>query len=253
MPQRLESYVICGTPRSGSTLLCKMLAATGVAGRPGSFFREPDVEHWADRWDVAHPDGTATAEFNRQYIAAMLRGGRAGTDIFGLRIMWGSVASAASRFDAAFGNGADITERFDTAFGRPLYIHLSRNDKLAQAISLLRAEQSGLWHLAADGSVLEGEAIQAPVTYDEARIAALVEERTSDDAAWTGFFVDRGIEPLRLTYESISANPPAALAEVLAALGLDPAITATVAVPTAKIADATSTAWAERYRAGRPS
>jgi LPS sulfotransferase NodH len=33
-----SSYLICATPRSGSTLLCAVLGATGVAGRPAEYF-----------------------------------------------------------------------------------------------------------------------------------------------------------------------------------------------------------------------
>ena len=32
------SYLVCATPRSGSTLLCEGLKATGVAGRPEEYF-----------------------------------------------------------------------------------------------------------------------------------------------------------------------------------------------------------------------
>ena len=32
------SYLVCATERSGSTLLCELLGATGVAGRPEEFF-----------------------------------------------------------------------------------------------------------------------------------------------------------------------------------------------------------------------
>jgi LPS sulfotransferase NodH len=244
----MTSYIICGTPRSGSTLLCKMLASAR-AGKPGSFFREPDIAEWADRWQVAHPDGTETAVFDRTYLAAMLAGGRGGTDIFGLRIMWGSVATAAIRFDRAHGGSVDIAQRFQTMLGEtPLYIHLSRTDKVAQAISLYRAEQSGLWHLAADGSVIEGETSPQPVTYNAHRIAQIVTERTSDDEAWNRFFADRGLKPVRLTYEAISADPRAALGLVLSALGLDPTIATAIAVPTAKIGDQTNADWAERFR-----
>jgi LPS sulfotransferase NodH len=35
------------------------------------------------------------------------------------------------------------------------FIHLTRADKLEQAISLIKARQSGFWHLATDGSELE--------------------------------------------------------------------------------------------------
>jgi LPS sulfotransferase NodH len=37
MPTPLSPYPICTTPRSGSTLLSELLAATGVAGRPKEF------------------------------------------------------------------------------------------------------------------------------------------------------------------------------------------------------------------------
>src|SRR4051794_16615313 len=36
----LLSYLVCATERSGSTLLCELLAGTGVAGRPEEFFED---------------------------------------------------------------------------------------------------------------------------------------------------------------------------------------------------------------------
>ena len=35
-PER--SYLVCATPRSGSTLVCHALEETGVAGRPEEYF-----------------------------------------------------------------------------------------------------------------------------------------------------------------------------------------------------------------------
>ena len=43
---KYDSYVICTSPRSGSTLLCNLLRATGVAGNPGSHFHDPSVSAW---------------------------------------------------------------------------------------------------------------------------------------------------------------------------------------------------------------
>jgi LPS sulfotransferase NodH len=37
-PDTESSYLVCGTPRSGTSLLCRLLAATGVAGRPEEYF-----------------------------------------------------------------------------------------------------------------------------------------------------------------------------------------------------------------------
>jgi LPS sulfotransferase NodH len=248
MTSPLASYVLCATPRSGSTLLCEMLAATGVAGRPNSYFGAEYIEVWADDWGVPHPQGIEDAGFDRAYLAAMRREGSAGTGVFGLRLMWASVAEASRRLSRALGTERGLAQSLEAAFGPVLYVHVSRDDKVAQAISRLRAEQSGLWHLAADGSVLEGTASPRPVAYDEARIAELVAELESDEAAWRAFFAGRGITPLRLVYEEVAADPTAALVRILVALGLDPDPARRTPVQTAKIADEESRMWAERFR-----
>ena len=46
------SYLVCASPRSGTELLCRGLAATGVAGRPQEYFlaedpaKLPDWRFW---------------------------------------------------------------------------------------------------------------------------------------------------------------------------------------------------------------
>lgn len=248
MHPAFTSYILCGTPRSGSTLLCEMLGATGVAGRPNSYFRQQDIAYWADKWGVPHPDGIDTTDFERAYLSAMLREGSAGTGVFGVRIMWGSVADASARLGRVYGHGTDMPAQFERAFGPTLYVHISRLDKVAQAISRLRAEQSGVWHLAADGTVLEGTASAQPVSYDAGRIAELVGELKSDDDAWDRFFSGHRIEPLRLTYETMTADSQAALGRILAALGHDPEIAHGIPVKTAKMGDGESREWAARFR-----
>jgi LPS sulfotransferase NodH len=63
-----SSYLLCGTPRTGSTFLCSLLASTGVAGRPESFFREPDERWWAERLGVAGADFAWSDWFDRQGV-----------------------------------------------------------------------------------------------------------------------------------------------------------------------------------------
>jgi LPS sulfotransferase NodH len=246
--RRFASYILCGTPRSGSTLLCGMLAATGVAGRPNSYFREQNILDWARDWGVQPPKGPADVDFDRSYIAAMLREGSAGTGVFGLRLMWGSLGEAAERLSRIRGTPADAATLFEEAFGPTLYIHLSRLDKVSQAVSLVRAEQSGLWHISGNGTVLEGAASPQPLSYDADRIDAVLTELEADDAAWADFFATRQAEPLKLTYETVTAAPQLALAYILSALGRNPEIAKAIDAGTAKMADATSIAWVERFR-----
>lgn len=247
MTKTPRAYIICGTPRSGSTLICEMLHRSGVAGRPNSYFREVDIAYWAGEWGVSLAGGTDAPAFDRAYLAAMREAGAAGTEIFGLRLMYPSLADAGRRLERALGGPGDVALRLKEAFGPLLYIHLSRGDKLGQAVSLVRAEQTGLWHLNADGSVLEGSEERPEPVYDGKRIAQVLAELEEDDRAWDVFFAAHGIAPMRLTYEGVTAAPQRALAEIFARLGLDPTIAEAMDVPTAKMADATSQEWVERF------
>jgi trehalose 2-sulfotransferase len=243
-----SSYIVAATPRSGSTLLCDLLSGTGIAGQPNSYYRREDILDYAREWGVSPPDAIGDEAFERAYLEAVRRAGAAQTGIFGLRLMWSSVTELSARLRAIHPDPLDDAARFELAFGKPLYIHLSREDKVAQAVSLLKANQSGLWHRAADGTERERLAPPAPLIYDADHLAGLVDELETDDAAWNGWFSRFGIEPLRLTYEGLAAAPRAVLAQALSALALDPRIAASVDVRTAKLADETSLKWAHRFR-----
>jgi LPS sulfotransferase NodH len=56
---------------------------------------------------------------------------------------------------------------------------------------------------------------------------------------------------LRLTYEAMTEDPQRALQQVLVALGRDPDSARSIAAGTARMADATSREWAERFRRER--
>ena len=247
----ISSYIIAATPRSGSTLLCDLLSGTGIAGQPHSYYRREDILDYARKWGVSSPDVIGDEAFERTYLEAVRRAGAAQTGIFGLRLMWSSVAELSARLSAIHRDRLDDPARFELAFGKPLYIHLSRRDKVAQAVSLLQARQSGLWHRAADGAERERTAPPAPLVYDPGHLASFVEELERDDAAWNNWFSRFRIEPLRLTFEVLAAAPQAVLAQVLSALALDASIAASVDTRTAKLADETSLEWAHRF--GRAS
>lgn len=243
-----SAYIICATPRSGSTLLCDLLTGSGVAGQPDSYLRPQDIGEWAEGWGIFGPTETTDRRFNQAYLAAMKRVGTAKTAVFGLRLMQQSIGEATARFNAALGSEADFAYQFEQAFGATLFIHLSRQDKLAQAVSLVRAQQTGLWHVAADGSERERTAPARAPIFDADQITRARDMLTADDAAWLSFFKQRGIEPLRLTYETLAAAPQATLSDVLAALGCDRRIAADARVQTAKMGDAISKGWAERMK-----
>lgn len=139
--------------------------------------------------------------------------------------------------------------RLRAAFGKVLYLHLAREDQLAQAVSLVKAEQTGLWHLAPDGTELERLSPPRPPAYDFARIAARLEDIRRQDAAWRAWFADQRIAPLRIAYETLSADPHGTVARIAAALGVRLTASASPAPGVAKLADAVSLDWIARFRA----
>lgn len=160
--------------------------------------------------------------------------------------MWASVGEASRCLDAAFGGRADLASRFDQAFGPTRFIHLSRGDKAAQATSLVRAEQTGLWHIHADGSERERVAAGSVPTFDHERLCRARDDLIRDDTAWLRFFAKHAIVPLQLTYEALSAAPRSALADLLAALGRDPERALAADPRSGRMADAISAAWTAR-------
>ena len=247
----MASYIIGSTPRSGSTLLCDLLTDTGVAGCPNSYFRREDFSWWAEQLSVSTEEWRNEHEFDQSYLAAVLQRGAAGTPVFGLRLMWESVADLSRRLDSLYPSLASDNARFQAAFGMPIYLHLSREDKVAQAISLLRAKQTGLWHVNSDGT--ERERLKeghAPV-YSADDLSRLLTELEEHDECWTRWFDEQDIEPLHITYEGLVADPKAKLAAVLSALGLDPAVAEAAEPRTAKLANRESCEWATRFRVER--
>ncbi|WP_258588920.1 Stf0 family sulfotransferase [Mesorhizobium sp. AR02] len=149
--------------------------------------------------------------------------------------------------DQIFPGLASDTARFAKAFGRTLYIHLSRENKLAQAVSLIKAEQTGLWHIAPDGSEIERVAPPQAPHYDFEQIKAELAELEAYDAAWNIWFAAQGLTPLRIGYEHLSADPAATLLGICEALGVQPPNAEDVRPGVAKLADETSLDWMRRY------
>ena len=108
-----EAYLLCGTPRTGSTLLCALLKSTGVAGIPESYFREPDEPTLATQWGITRTgDGTFS---DADYVRAAFNAGRTENGVFGVRVMWGSMVPLVDRLRVVFpnegGNPLGLLER----------------------------------------------------------------------------------------------------------------------------------------------
>ncbi|NNF77575.1 MAG: sulfotransferase [Rhizobiales bacterium] len=247
------AYVICTSPRSGSTLLCKLLAATGVAGKPGSYFHDGSVAAWLGYYDLTPDEAATEREVLADIFAAAIAEGSAGTGMFGLRLQRHSFDFFSRKLALLHPDHPTERERFQAAFGRTAFVHLTRRDKIEQAVSCVKAQQTGLWHAAPDGTELERlSAPQAPA-YAPDEISACVEEMTAYDHQWESWFEAQSLQPLRITYEALSAAPGETLKCVLQHLGLNRETARGVEPGVAKLADEISKDWVARFRSEEAS
>ena len=239
------AYVLCGTPRTGSTLLCGLLESTGVAGRPHSYFRKPDLDEWAAAWDIPRtPHGHFTfADYLRGAIAA----GRSANGVFAVRIMWGTMEEVSSNLRALYADHAssdgDLLQR---AFGPTRFIYLRRKDSVAQAVSRARAEQTNVWHITDDESLVQPA--HAP-RYDFEQIRSYVREINAHNEAWSEWFGIQGVQPYNVWYEDVAAAPMQTTHALLDFLQLDVLPHVHMSASNKRLADSISTAWIAQYHA----
>jgi len=232
-----QSYVLCGTPRTGSTLLCSLLASTGVAGRPESYFREPDQGAWAERFDVSvRKDGSFDY---RAFTAGALRAGTTPNGVFAARIMWGTMNLLVDGLDPARRRRRDLDVLVD-AFGPLQLVHVRREDVVGQAVSWARAEQTGYWQ--------HGDAAPSgEPRLDLGQINALVNTIHDHNAAWHSWFTEQDADPLVVTYEDLVVDPGQAVHRILRSVGVAPPAGWRPVSSHRRQADEVSADWVRRY------
>lgn len=245
-----DSYIICGTPRTGSTLLCDLLEKTGRAGRPDSFYGQAFRDDWAGEWGLPSRDTLEAATYEQLYIDAARLRGKGQTSIFGLRLMRENVEDLSVALDLIFPGLASDRARFERAFGRVLYVHLNRADKLAQAVSYIKARQTGLWHIAPNGTEIERLGEPGEPRYDHALIKAELQRLEAYDTGWEAWFAAQGIVPHRVSYEALTRDPVSVVIGICAALGFRPPERWDIVPGVAKLSDSTNEEWMRRFCAG---
>jgi LPS sulfotransferase NodH len=233
-----DPYLICATPRSGSTLLCDLLTATGVAGRPEEYFqllpvvgrarhpREYLGPVWAgeieailgerspvdDEPTQLEQRGVATFP---EYLERVREAATTPNGVFGAKVMWGYFPGLVWHLA---GDGADVDDApalLEAQFPGLRYVHVTRRDTERQAMSLWRALQTWTWR-----------ADQVPrtarsIVFCRRAIEYLAASLEADNEAWRAWYDRNGIRPaITVVYEDVAADPDGGVREVLDALGL---------------------------------
>ena len=209
-----RGYAICAEARSGSTLLSQIAASTGELGHPHEYFAG------IERVRAALKDRDS-------HLAQWMKATASPNVVYALKI---------------FAHQFDLVEptRWAEALPNLHFVHLERIDLLGQAISWVRAGQTGQFDIS------QGAAREP--AYDAPAIAAALRALAQANARWRMWFARNGIRPLHLTYESVAADPERAAEAIASHIG----IARTARVDEAKVAariqrDGLSQEWRERF------
>jgi LPS sulfotransferase NodH len=242
----VDSYFVCATPRTGSSLLLGLLDSTGVCGHPQAYFRRPDEELWADRWQLART-GDGGFDYG-DFVRAARTAGSTPNGVFGAKLMWGAVDEVTDRLRTARPDAAgDDLGLLAGAFGRTTFVLLKRKDVLAQAVSWLRAEQTGRWFVGGHGEISGNGDVGAEPRFDADGITRFLETIEEHNAAWEAWFAAQGVRPHRVSYEELDRDMVATTRGIMRFLGVaEPGHR--VAPRHQRQADELSLGWIERYQ-----
>lgn len=265
-PRMTTSYLVCATPRSGSTLLCEALKATGVAGRPEEYFEAVPAtgarrlpRDYLEGLDDPHalalvagegPDEQPAYSSLRgvrryaDHLARVRRWGTTPNGVFGAKIMWSQLDDLATL--AEDGVRFPHRELLDRLFDRPRYVWVRREDTVRQAVSLWRAMQTRFWRAELEPPVARPGGPEPQYSY--AALRHLVGRLRADDAGWERFFSALREPALALAYEELAADLERMVRRTLDHLGIA-APDAAIAVPPRmrRQSDELSEAWVVAY------
>lgn len=211
---------MCATQRSGSTLLCRLLSETGVAGHPQEYFeataetgRPPHPGDFLDglaptglgiRDDVRPPRAPAYSSLEdvpdyQAHLARTLTEGTGDNGVFGAKIMFNQIAEVqalTSTLPEYIGlHGAPLLQALVGGTTPLHYVWARRADTVRQAISMWKAVQTRSWRGDEAGDDRRPQYRFDAIDHLRARFEA-------DESGWQRFFDTHGIEPLVVRYEA---------------------------------------------------
>ena len=198
-----QSYIIASTPRSGSTFLSSVLWQTGVLGAP--------TEYWNCRKrEAPKPIGSRMmqrleAASRSDYLKKLLACRTTKNGIFGVKVQFDDFEEMLRQFP-------EVLDRLSPVN----YIYIERADKVAQAVSMAKAMQTGIW-ASAGGRPRS----VSPAVYNKEMIARCLKKLEEQRFGWLRWFEANKIEPLPVSYETLAADPAATVRKIVTFLGAE--------------------------------
>lgn len=237
----MKTIVLCATQRSGSTLVCGDMRATGVLGMPEEYFIgwRPDQQgrDWA-------------AELDQVLLKAATPNG-----VSSFKIMANQLLHVEKCLNPATNLRAPLCKAFQQAFRNAVWVWIEREDKLNQAISSAISEQTGVNHAVGSGerdyfpgNLMVGykENYNKDAKFDFDLVHRTMMRFVNENLLWDRFFHTHHINPIRLRYNEFVENRDAYLAALAKAAGVE--LPAEIAPrKLMRLANKVNEEWRQRY------
>ncbi len=232
-PKIARSVVICSTPRSGSTLLAESLLSCGTFGTPMEYFDwEGSAAILRGRW--------LTQDFDA-YVSALHAHRTASNGVFSLKIHWNQLVGAAQR--ASYKpNQAPLKNLLGRIAPNPVLVHITRDDRVAQAISLYRAATTNSWSSLSD----HADDIEPP--YSFAAIDGYVKALSAWEKNWEILLTTAHLPYATIRYEDLVGSEGPVVDEIARFAGIPQLGPASIAPRLRRQANEWSKETAARYR-----
>ncbi len=239
-----KSYRIWFTQRNGSTLLCKGLESTGIAGIPGEYFNLINTD------SLSEQHGVQTYE---ELKAKLWQLGTSKNGIFGIKHSWFADRHEKISREIAALRGWAATPSinheilFADLFPNCKHIYLTRRNKVRQAVSWWKAIQDDVWHLE-KGKAHQNDAAFYEEKYDFNALNHLFKEATLRECAIQAYFSQYSITALTLVYEDFIQDFEGTIRKVVDYLEIDASDFTVGGFYYKKTASTGSELWVQRFR-----
>ncbi|MGK7951895.1 MAG: Stf0 family sulfotransferase [Xenococcaceae cyanobacterium] len=239
------SYTIWFSQRTGSTLLCKGLASTGIAGKPSEwlyknnnldFLTHYQVNNYAELQDKIWQLGSTS---NR---------------VFGLKTSicepnFSEIIDILKKFPPCNPKSNKYSEIWHQAFPNCKHIFMTRRNKVRLAVSWWKAIKTGEWHRKTG---TKPTSVQIQNKYSYKAINHLFIESCIREAAIQEFFTEVKIIPLTIVYEDFVLSYRETIQRIIDYLEILNSNNLQIALPAEEqLADAVSENWVQRFMLDR--
>lgn len=213
----MPEIILCATQRCGSTMILEDMRNTDVLGQP---------EEWFIPWDPDKEDANWKAA-----LQGVKKRATGANGVMSIKVMANQLADIeACLRDFLKPPPGPLFFRFHKTFENASWVWLKRQDIVAQAVSRIMAQQTGVSH-ATDGTehfagkLMRGgdrESYNAKANYNYEAILKECTSITLENLAWQRFFETFDITPLTFNYEDVAADPTMAHLDAMAeAVGIE--------------------------------